>query len=92
MTKAPTVYDVAAHAGVSIATVSRVLRRPDDVRPETRTRVLGSVRALGYVPSGAARGWPAGVTACSACSSRGTTRSTSPNPTGPRSPTRAASP
>ena len=56
MTKAPTVYDVAAHAGVSIATVSRVLRRPDDVRPETRTRVLGSVRALGYVPSGAARG------------------------------------
>ena len=56
MTKAPTVYDVAAHAGVSIATVSRVLRRPDDVRPETRTRVLDSVRALGYVPSGAARG------------------------------------
>ena len=56
MTKAPTVYDVAAHAAVSIATVSRVLRRPDDVRPETRTRVLDSVRALGYVPSGAARG------------------------------------
>jgi len=56
VTKAPTVYDVAAHAGVSIATVSRVLRRPDDVRPETRGRVLESVRALGYVPSGAARG------------------------------------
>lgn len=56
MTKAPTVYDVAAHADVSIATVSRVLRRPDDVRPETRSRVLESVRALGYVPSGAARG------------------------------------
>jgi len=56
VTKAPTVYDVAAHAGVSIATVSRVLRRPDDVRPETRARVLDSVRSLGYVPSGAARG------------------------------------
>ncbi|WP_423920346.1 LacI family DNA-binding transcriptional regulator [Frigoribacterium sp. 2-23] len=56
MTKAPTVYDVAAHAGVSIATVSRVLRRPDDVRPETRSRVMASVRELGYVPSGAARG------------------------------------
>jgi LacI family transcriptional regulator len=56
VTKAPTVYDVAAHADVSIATVSRVLRRPDDVRPETRSRVLESVRALGYVPSGAARG------------------------------------
>jgi LacI family transcriptional regulator len=56
VTKAPTVYDVAAHAGVSIATVSRVLRRPDDVRPETRSRVMESVRSLGYVPSGAARG------------------------------------
>ncbi|GAB2977066.1 LacI family DNA-binding transcriptional regulator [Frigoribacterium salinisoli] len=56
MTKAPTVYDVAAHAGVSIATVSRVLRRPDDVRPETRSRVRASVLELGYVPSGAARG------------------------------------
>lgn len=56
MTKAPTVYDVAHHAGVSIATVSRVLSRPDDVKPATRERVLGSVAALGYVPSGAARG------------------------------------
>lgn len=56
MAKTPTVYDVAAHAGVSIATVSRVLRRPDDVREETRERVLESVRALGYVPSASARG------------------------------------
>jgi LacI family transcriptional regulator len=56
MSKVPTVYDVADHAGVSIATVSRVLRQPDAVRPETRARVLESVRALGYVPSGSARG------------------------------------
>lgn len=56
MLNPPTVYDVAAHAGVSIATVSRVLRRPDDVRAETRERVLGSVRELGYVPSASARG------------------------------------
>jgi LacI family transcriptional regulator len=54
--KAATVYDVAAHAGVSIATVSRVLRRPDDVRASTRQRVLASVLALGYVPSASARG------------------------------------
>lgn len=51
-----TVYDVAAHAGVSIATVSRVLRRPDDVRASTRERVLASVRELAYVPSASARG------------------------------------
>lgn len=56
MAKVPTVYDVADHAGVSIATVSRVLRQPDAVRPETRARVLESVRDLGYVPSGSARG------------------------------------
>lgn len=54
--KAPTVYDVAADAGVSIATVSRVLRRPADVRESTRERVMASVRELGYVPSGSARG------------------------------------
>jgi LacI family transcriptional regulator len=56
MEKTATVYDVAAHAGVSIATVSRVFRRPADVRASTRENVLASVRALGYVPSASARG------------------------------------
>jgi LacI family transcriptional regulator len=56
MTDRPTVYDVAAHAGVSIATVSRVLRRPADVRASTRDQVMASVRELGYVPSASARG------------------------------------
>lgn len=56
MAKASTVYDVAAHAGVSIATVSRVLRRPADVRASTREKVLASVWELGYVPSANARG------------------------------------
>lgn len=56
MEKTPTVYDVAAHAGVSIATVSRVFRRPGDVRASTRAHVLASVRDLGYVPSASARG------------------------------------
>ena len=56
MQKTATVYDVAAHAGVSIATVSRVFRRPSDVRASTRENVLASVRALGYVPSASARG------------------------------------
>lgn len=54
--KAATVYDVAERAGVSIATVSRVLRSPDAVRPVTRERVLDAVAQLGYVPSGSARG------------------------------------
>jgi LacI family transcriptional regulator len=53
---APTVYDVAERANVSIATVSRVYRNPDTVRAQTRDRVLEVARELGYVPSGNARG------------------------------------
>ena len=56
MAKAPTVYDVAERAGVSIASVSRVLRSPDSVKEQTRERVLEAVRHLGYVPSANARG------------------------------------
>lgn len=56
MAKSATVYDVAVHAGVSIATVSRTLRRPEDVRASTRALVLASVSTLGYVPSASARG------------------------------------
>jgi len=52
---APTIYDVASAAGVSIATVSRVLNRVPGVRPVTRRRVLAAVEALQFVPSGPAR-------------------------------------
>lgn len=44
----PTIYDVAAIAGVSHQTVSRVLNSPDTVRPTTRTRVLAVISYLGY--------------------------------------------
>ncbi|THA24690.1 LacI family transcriptional regulator [Streptomyces sp. RKND-216] len=53
---APTVYDVAEQAGVSIATVSRVYRNPESVRAGTRAKVMAAARTLGYVPSGSARG------------------------------------
>ncbi len=56
LVSAPTVYDVADRANVSIATVSRVFRRPDAVREATRERVMAAARELGYVPSGSARG------------------------------------
>lgn len=45
-----TVYDVAARAGVSISTVSRVLNSPERVSEPTRLRVLSAVDALGFVP------------------------------------------
>ena len=55
MARKPTVYDVAREADVSIATVSRVLRTPEKVRPETRQTVLKAINLLGYLPSGSAR-------------------------------------
>ena len=51
-----TIYDVARVAGVSTATVSRVLRGSDLVRADTRQRVLGVIEALGFVPDASARG------------------------------------
>ena len=45
---ASTVQDVAAEAGVSPMTVSRVLSGAQHVRPELRERVERAVRALGY--------------------------------------------
>jgi DNA-binding LacI/PurR family transcriptional regulator len=45
-----TVYEVAKRAGVSIATVSRVLNTPDRVNEGTRTRVYQAIDALGFVP------------------------------------------
>ena len=47
----PRLADVAAHAGVSMATVSRVINRPDQVSHPTRARVREAIRSLGYVPS-----------------------------------------
>ena len=50
-----TLYDVAGRAGVSIATVSRVLHGQDAVRETTRARVRAAIDELGYVPDGAAQ-------------------------------------
>ena len=46
-----TIRDVAREAGVSIATVSRVMRDSGAVRPETRDRVRAAANALEFVPS-----------------------------------------
>lgn len=49
------IKDVAAQAGVSVATVSRVLNSHPSVSPDARTRVLAAVDALGYRPNAVAR-------------------------------------
>ncbi len=53
--KVVTLYDVARLAGVSTATVSRVVHGQDRVRESTRSRVRQAIEELGYVPDGAAQ-------------------------------------
>ena len=52
----PTIRDVAAHAGVSTASASLVLRKAPGVSDETRQRVEDAMRELGYRPLASARG------------------------------------
>jgi len=54
------IREVAAHAGVSVATVSNVLNRPDIVAQRTRDRVNASIRELGFVRNESARQLRAG--------------------------------
>ena len=46
----PTIYDVAAKAGVSISTVSLALNAPSRVRGETLDRINDAIDDLGFVP------------------------------------------
>ncbi|MBI2429456.1 MAG: LacI family DNA-binding transcriptional regulator [Ignavibacteriales bacterium] len=50
------IIDVAKKAGVSIATVSRVLNDSEKVKSETREKILAVIDELKYVPNPAARG------------------------------------
>lgn len=50
-----TIYDVAARAGVSAKTVSRVINGDAPVSDATRAKVETAIAALGYIPSSAAR-------------------------------------
>lgn len=52
----PDIYDIAKRAGVSIATVSRVLSGSAKVRESTRSRVLGVMKSADYHPNAFARG------------------------------------
>jgi len=47
----PTLSAVAELAGVSAITVSRVVRLPEMVAPQTRAKVEAAMRELGYVPN-----------------------------------------
>ncbi len=60
--KRATIRDIADLAGVSVATVSRVLNDRPDVAPETRDAVLQLIRAHSFTTNRSARGLSAGRT------------------------------
>lgn len=57
-----TMAEVAALAGVTKMTVSRVLRHPEKVTPATRARVSEAIATMGYVPNRLAGSLTAGAT------------------------------
>jgi LacI family transcriptional regulator, galactose operon repressor len=54
LAQAATIRDVAAHAGVSLGTVSNALNQPELVARDTLARVMEAVSALGYVRNASA--------------------------------------
>lgn len=48
--KNPTIYDIAKNAGVSPATVSRVLNDPSKVAEEKRNKILSVIKEMNFVP------------------------------------------
>ncbi len=57
-----TIYDIASEVGVSIATVSRVLRGETNVSPATREKVQQAMDRFNYRPSSIARGLTSKIT------------------------------
>lgn len=49
------IRDVARRAGVSTATVSRALNRPERVSPDLRARITKTIEEIGYIPDAFAR-------------------------------------
>lgn len=65
--KRPTIEDVAARAGVSRQTVSRVINDKGEISAETHARVRAVIEELGYRPSAVAQSMVAGHTRTLGC-------------------------
>ena len=51
-----TIYDVAREAGLSIATVSRVINGKGGVTPKSERKIRDAIAKLGYLPDASAQG------------------------------------
>ena len=74
MTRTPVLADVAAAAGVSLSTVSRVITGRTPVSARTRERVEAAVRALDYRPNAAAQALVSGKSTMVAVIAKNTLR------------------
>lgn len=50
-----TIKDVARICGVGVSTVSRAINNHPDINPETKQKVMETIREQGYIPNNSAR-------------------------------------
>ena len=51
----PTIKDIAKLCGVGVSTVSRAINNHPDINPETKAKILETIKEYGYVPNNSAR-------------------------------------
>lgn len=51
----PTIKDIAKICGVGVSTVSRAINNHPDINPETKEKIMNTIREYGYVPNDSAR-------------------------------------
>ncbi|MDO5053946.1 gluconate operon transcriptional repressor GntR [Pasteurella oralis] len=49
--KRPTLQDIATHLGITKMTISRYLRNPESVAPDTQTKIAQAIEQFGYIPN-----------------------------------------
>lgn len=51
----PTIKDIAKLCGVGVSTVSRAINNHPDINPETKEKIMNTIKEYGYVPNNSAR-------------------------------------
>lgn len=51
----PTIKDIAQICGVGVSTVSRAINNHPDINPETKEKIMDTIKEYGYVPNNSAR-------------------------------------
>lgn len=51
----PTIKDIAKLCGVGVSTVSRAINDHPDINPETKEKIMNTIREYGYIPNNSAR-------------------------------------